>query len=158
MSDISPFSTLISCGSSSILVLLTNLPTLVSRFASDNNLPFSSRSSVIVLNLITLNILTFLPGLSWKKNAPAPLFAKCSQMVTTNKIGLIQIRTISEIQKSKRRLKKCLYMLTQKKIMLQRFHAYVLSSNIGDILARLESKALLTDSATVNVPHAIIYA
>ena len=61
-------------------------------------------------NLMTLNIFASLPGRSWKKNAPAPLLAKCSQIVTTNRIGEMMIIAMSEIQKSSTRLKKCLYI------------------------------------------------
>ena len=58
-----------------------------------------------------LNIFPLYPGLSCKKNAPAPLLAKCNQIVTTNNIGDMQIKAMSEIQKSKNHLKKCLYIL-----------------------------------------------
>ena len=61
---ISPFSTLISCGNSSIEVERTKRPTGVRRSASGSKLPSASRSSVIVLNLITLNIFPFRPGRS----------------------------------------------------------------------------------------------
>ena len=42
----------------------TILPILVRRTSSGSSLPPASRSSVIVLNLIALNILAFLPGRS----------------------------------------------------------------------------------------------
>ena len=106
----SPFSTFINCGSSSMLVERTNLPTFVRRCASGSRFPSASRSSVMVLNLMTLKILASFPGLFWKKNAPAPLLAKWSQIVTTSNMGLMQISTMSEIQKSRNRLKKCLYI------------------------------------------------
>ena len=110
MSAISPFNTLISCGNSSKDEERTNFPTFVNLCASGNSCPSVPRSSVIVLNLITLNIFASFPGLSWVKKAPAPLFAKCSHIVTTNKIGDITINAINEIQKSRNRLKKCLYI------------------------------------------------
>ena len=119
ISAMSPFSTLMSCGSSSMLVERTNLPTVVRRCASGSSLPFSSRSSVMVLNLMTLKILPSLPGRSWKKKSlpqtpPSRegfpfLSAIKSQIDITNRMGLMQISAMSEIQKSRNRLKKCLY-------------------------------------------------
>ena len=64
ISDMSPFRTLMSCGSSSIDVERTNLPTFVRRCASGNKPPSASRSSVIVLNLMTLKFFASLPGRS----------------------------------------------------------------------------------------------
>ena len=122
---------------------LTNLPTLVSRCASGSNLPSASRSSVIVLNLITLNILASLPGrscvnITGSKNRrrqallppeavpsllgegvggeapPAPLrLTQYNHTVTTISTGLMQISAMRLIQKSKNRLKKCLYILVE---------------------------------------------
>ena len=62
--DMSPLSTLNSCGSSSSEVERTKRPTRVNRRSSDNRLPSASFSSVIVLNLTTLKILAPLPGRS----------------------------------------------------------------------------------------------
>lgn len=107
----SPFNTFISCGNSSMEVERTKLPTFVSRCSSGSSSPFSPRSSVMVLNFITLNILASLPGRSCRKNAPAPLFAKCNQMVTTSKIGLMHSSAMRDIQKSKNLLKKFLYII-----------------------------------------------
>ena len=108
---ISPFNTLNSCGNSSMEVERTNLPTLVSRCSSGNKSPEASRSSVIVLNLITLNIFPFFPGRSCRKNVPAPLLAKCSQRAITASIGQMTANTQSAMIKSVIRLKQCLYMI-----------------------------------------------
>ncbi len=87
----------------------TNLPTFVKRSASGRRLPSASLSSVIVLNLTTLNILPFLPGRSWKKKAPAPLLAKWSQVVTAAR-GIDKTRSAPpEATMSMVRLKKDLY-------------------------------------------------
>ena len=72
----------------------------VNRSASGNRFPSASRSSVMVLNLTTLNIFPFLPGRSCKKKAPAPLLAKCSQMVMTSSIGHRIANVRSERMKS----------------------------------------------------------
>ena len=117
---ISPLNTLINCGNSSKLVDRTNRPTFVKRCASGSRFPSVSRSSVIVLNLITLNIIPSLPGLSCVKNTPAPLLAKCNHIVTTNNIGLIQINAMSDIQKSKKRLNICLYIVIIR-LQIERF-------------------------------------
>jgi hypothetical protein len=71
---------------------------------------------LLVRHRLKLNHLKYLfhpyqDVLEKKKRAPAPLLAKCNQIVTTIKIGLIQINAISAIQKSKNRLKKCLYIV-----------------------------------------------
>ena len=71
----------------------TKRPTLVNLSLSGSRLPSASRSSVIVLNLITLKILASFPGRSCVKNAPAPLLAKCSQMVIINNIGQMIVNT-----------------------------------------------------------------
>ena len=97
---ISPLRTLINCGNSSIEVERTNFPTFVKRFSSGKRFPSVSRSSVMVLNLITLNILPFIPGRSCKKKAPVPLFAKCSQKVIRSNTGQIIVNTQNTRMKS----------------------------------------------------------
>src|SRR5690625_943309 len=59
---ISPFNTLSNCGISSKEVFRTKLPTLVKRSPSGSRFPFLSFLSFIDLNLIILNIFSFLPG------------------------------------------------------------------------------------------------
>src|SRR5690606_9285802 len=59
---ISPFSTFNNCGSSSNEVLRTKRPTVVRRWASGSNCPAASLLSFIVLNLIIVNMHSFLPG------------------------------------------------------------------------------------------------
>ena len=88
----------------------TKRPTLVSRCSSGNKLPPASRSSVMVLNLITRNIFPSLPGRSCRKKAPAPLLAKCNQTVMTRSIGQMANNTQRTMMKSINRLKKCLYI------------------------------------------------
>jgi hypothetical protein len=51
-----------------------------------------------------LNIFPFFPGRSWKKNAPAPLLAKCSQIVTTRNNGDKHIIAKNESTKPNTRL------------------------------------------------------
>lgn len=97
---ISPFSTLTSCGSSSMLVERTNLPTLVNLCSSGRRLPSLSRSSVMVLNLITRKIFPLRPGRSWVKKAPAPLLAKCNQRVIRSSIGQMTANTQKTRMKS----------------------------------------------------------
>jgi hypothetical protein len=58
----SPFNTLTNWSNSSIEADLTTLPTLVKRNSSGSGLPFSSKASLIVLNLIILNGSEFKPG------------------------------------------------------------------------------------------------
>src|SRR5690606_12847678 len=60
--DISPFNTLKNCGNSSIESFLINFPNDVNLSSSGKKLPFASLLSFIVLNLISLNIFSFLPG------------------------------------------------------------------------------------------------
>ena len=105
---ISPFRTFISWGNSSIEVERTKRPTFVNRSASGSKLPSASRSSVMVLNLITLNTFPPFPGRSCMKKAPVPLLAKCNHKVTTNNIGQITTNTQKTMIKSINRLKKCL--------------------------------------------------
>lgn len=88
---------------------LTNFPTFVSLSASGSRFPLASRSSVMVLNLTTLNILLFLPGRSWKKKAPAPLFAKWSQAVTAARGSANTSKAHPEATTSRVRLKKSRY-------------------------------------------------
>ena len=107
---ISPFSTFINCGNSSILVFLTNRPNLVIRCTSGNSLPSGPFFSFIVLNLIILNGLPLYPGRSCKKNAPAPSLKISSRMVTINRNGQIINSTQSTTKKSIMRFKKCLYI------------------------------------------------
>ena len=114
MMAMSPLSTLNSCGSSSSDVDLTNLPTLVSRSVSGRRLPSASRSSVIVLNLITLKISPCSPGRFWKKNAPVPLLAKCNHMVTNSSTGLRQMMAIREIKNPSHLLMNFLYIILNK--------------------------------------------
>ena len=123
-----------------MLVLRTNLPAFVSRSLSGNNCPLESRASFIDLNLIILNILASLPGRSCRKNAPAPLFAKCSQIVTTSKICDKKINAINEKQKSISLLKYLRYILcknllgtdehktahSEKQLVVERFLPFVL--------------------------------
>ena len=59
-----------------------NFPVFVSRWASGNKFPFSSLSSVIVLNFITLKSLPFFPGLVCVKTTSAPLLATASKTAT----------------------------------------------------------------------------
>ena len=59
---------------------------------------------------MTLNILPSLPGRSCVKNAPAPLLAKCNQIVIINNMGHIINSAINTIVKSIMRLKKFLYI------------------------------------------------
>ena len=54
ITDIVPLKILNASGSSSKLVFLSHLPNLVSLTSSESSSPFSSRSSVIVLNLYIL--------------------------------------------------------------------------------------------------------
>ena len=107
---ISPIRTLNNCGNSSIDVERTICPTLVSLFSSGSKFPSSSRSSVIVLNFTTVNILPSFPGLFCVKKIPAPLFAKCSKMAMIIKNHPINSNATSAIIKSRTRLKKCLYI------------------------------------------------
>ena len=106
----SPFNTFNSCGNSSSEVERTNRPTLVNRSASGNNLPSPSRSSVIDLNLITLNSFPSFPGRSCVKNTPAPLLAKCNHTAITANTGHITNNTHDTMTKSSKRLKQCLYI------------------------------------------------
>src|SRR5690606_18020799 len=62
---ISPFKTFINWGNSSKDVLRTNFPIEVNRFESGNNCPSAPHLSFIVLNLIIVNIRSFLPGRRW---------------------------------------------------------------------------------------------
>lgn len=107
---ISPFITFKSCGTSSSEVDRTNFPTLVNRCASGRRFPEVSFSSVIVLNLTTLNIRSFFPGRSCMKKAPAPLLAITRQSHVNKKTGQMTINPNSEKIMSKKRLKYKLYI------------------------------------------------
>ena len=107
ISDMSPLRTLTNCGNSSIDVERTNLPTFVRRASSGNRFPLVSHSSVMVLNL---NNRPSFPGRSCRKNAPAPLLAKCSQTATMSRKGHITSNAHNAKMKSITRLKKCLYI------------------------------------------------
>src|SRR3546814_18389396 len=72
----SPFITFKSCGISSKEVFLTNLPIAVSRDASGSKFQKASFLSFMVLNLMTLNILPFLPGRSCRKKKETLLESK----------------------------------------------------------------------------------
>ena len=98
---------------------------------------------------MTLNILPSLPGLSWKKKAPAPLLAKYSQMVTNNRIGLMQINAISEIKKSKNLLKKCLYIEVLKLI----YALHTFSNTSATCADRITLSYTSIDSFLAFSPH-----
>lgn len=57
----------------------------------------------MLLNFMPLNILLSLPRRSWVKNAPAPLLAKCKNIVITNNIGHKKLRAQNAMQKSNMR-------------------------------------------------------
>jgi hypothetical protein len=78
--------TFINCGISSSDVFLMNFPIDVNRSASDNKFPAASLRSFIVLNLTTLKMRPFLPGLGCLKNT-LPRLAKNSQIATTKNTG-----------------------------------------------------------------------
>ena len=71
---ISPLIILNASGNSSKLVDLSNFPNFVSRLLSGNKLPSLSLLSVIVLNLYSLNNLSFFPGLYWVNRIGDPNF------------------------------------------------------------------------------------
>lgn len=88
-----------------MLKLLTTRPMRVNLFASGSKKPFSSLSSVIVLNFKILKIFPLRPGLSWVKNTPAPLLAKCKH-IDTKRRGIARTTNAeNENTKSKMRLK-----------------------------------------------------
>ena len=122
---ISPFSTLINCGNSSMENERTIFPIFVKRATSGNKLPSASLSSVIVLNLIILKILAPLPGRPCVKKTPAPLFTKCNHIVIINKTGHITSKTLKTKIKSITRLKKNLY-ITDNYLVATQFRIYSL--------------------------------
>ena len=107
---ISPFNTLINCGNSSMERERTILPIFVRRSASGNKFPPESRSSVIVLNFMALNIRAFFPGRSWVKKTPAPLLVKWRKIIRRSNMGQITNRTIKTITKSNPRFNPLLYI------------------------------------------------
>jgi hypothetical protein len=92
------------------LVLLRNLPKLVSRTLSGNSSPFSSLSSVIVLNLYIVKIFSLSPGLCCLKITGLPNLILTSKAITMN-IGLRTIIAIKDRRKSRGLLKYLLYTL-----------------------------------------------
>jgi hypothetical protein len=90
-------------------VFLTNLPMPVSLSASGSNIPFSSRSLVMVLNLTILKIRSFNPGRFWKKKG-FPLFAIANKITTINRMGLKTTNAVKAIKKSIMFLKNLLYI------------------------------------------------
>ena len=105
-----PFDHVQQLGISSSEVDRTNRPAFVSRCSSGSRFPAASRSSVIVLNLMTLKIFSFFPGRSCRKKAPAPLLTIVSQPHTIRKMGLMMINPERERVKSSRRLMNFLYI------------------------------------------------
>lgn len=88
----------------------TILPIFVRRSASGNKFPPESRSSVIVLNFMALNIRAFFPGRSWVKKTPAPLLVKWRKIIRRSNMGQITNRTIKTITKSNPRFNPLLYI------------------------------------------------
>lgn len=76
---------------------------------SGNNFPRSSVASFMDLNLMILNILSFLPGRSWKKKG-LPLLANHGRMVMIKKRGEITNSPIADSVISRKRLKKERYI------------------------------------------------
>ena len=106
---ISPFSTLINCGISSNEVDRINLPMGVFLCAGGSRFPLASFFSFMVLNLITLKSLPLLPGRIWKKKG-LPELAIDKPIITNMKIGDSIINPINVKRKSKKPLKKILYI------------------------------------------------
>src|SRR3546814_10579986 len=90
----SPFITFKSCGISSKEIFLTNLPIAVSRDASGSKFPKASFLSFMVLNLMTLNILPFLPGRSCRKKTE-PLLERKNKTEVKKKMGNNKMKAIN---------------------------------------------------------------
>ena len=118
-------------------VLRTKAPIGVKRSASDRRLPCASFLSFIVLNLMMLNIFSFLPGRLWKKKG-LPLLAMVRPSITRKKMGDNTNSPTRATRKSKIGLKMDLY------ILCVNFYSIIIDSTF-----RSQSNTLLSQCHTV---------
>ena len=108
------------------------------RFSTSyTNLPCASFLSFILLNLIMLNIFSFLPGRFWKKKG-LPLFTKVRPIIATRKMGDNTNSPTRATRKSKIGLKMDLY------ILCVNFYSIIIDSTF-----RSQSNTLLSQCHTV---------
>lgn len=120
----------------------TILPIFVRRSASGNKFPPESRSSVIVLNFMALNIRAFFPGRSWVKKTPAPLLVKWRKIIRRSNMGQITAKTKKATIKSIVRFKKQEYSITFVNQFINIFHfehLHSLSISLQDFLLQYNS-------------------